>query len=134
MNDRMERKDEASEYKIIIKIIEIEIPEGKKEFFASVKYFVLEVMDLAIDCYDPKSLFTNAMSLCAFEAVEANLRNQKFERLVWEGSIGLFFKEFQCIREGSYDPIAFLNLNFTEEIARYRNVLENNYFVHIPKA
>ena len=134
MTDQMGKKDEASESKIIIKLIEIEIPEEKKEFFASVKYFVLEVMNLAIDCYDPKRLFITAMSLCAVEAVEANLKKQEFERLVWEGAIGLFFKEFQCVREGSYDPIAFLNLNFKEEIARYRNVLENNYSVHIPKA
>ena len=134
MTDQMGKKDEASESKIIIKLIEIEIPEEKKEFFASVKYFVLEVMNLAIDCYDRKRLLTTAMSLCAVEAVEANLRKQEFERLVWEGAIGLFFKEFQCVREGSYDPIAFLNLNFKEEIARYRNDLENNYSLHIPKA
>jgi len=132
MTDRFKQMKDGETIKIIVSRTEIEIPREKKEFLAYVSIFVLEVMELATEVYDQKQLLTNALQLCTMEAADAFLKDQYFEGIIWEWAIGLFFKEFRSLKDGSYDPLAFLKLNFDEEISEYRKKLAN-FYLHIPE-
>lgn len=133
MNDQTKKENDGNKSKIIVSITEIEIPEEKKEFLAYVSCFVLESMELSADVRDQKYFLSNGLQLCVMEAVEAILKDKYFEGIIWEGAIGRFLKEFRSLKDGSYDPLAFLKLNFEEEISRIRRDLAS-YDLHIPEA
>lgn len=120
--------------KLVVTKTEIEIPEEKKEFFAHVGGFVLRVMADASGGYNPEHLLSIGLHIASLQAVQAILKKQEFECLVWEGAVNLFFKEFRSLKEGRYDPIAYLNINFETEINKYRIELSENYGVHVPKS
>ena len=132
MTDRTKQMKDEETLKIVVSKIEIEIPREKKEFLAYVSIFVLEVMELATEVYDQKQLLTSALQLCAMEAADAFLKDKYFEGIIWEGAIGSFLKQFSSLKDGSYDPFAFLKLNFAEEISDYIKKL-TNYDLHIPE-
>ena len=133
MNDQTKKENDGNKSKIIVSITEIEIPEEKKEFLAYVSCFVLESMELSADVRDQKYFLSNGLQLCVMEAVEAILKDKYFEGIIWEGAIGRFLKEFRSLKDDSYDPLAFLKLNFEEEISRIRRDLAS-YDLHIPEA
>ncbi len=133
MTDRTKKTNDSNTFKMSISKIEIEIPAEKKEFFTHVSAFVLQVMAAAADGYNPEHFLSIGLHVSNLEAVQANLKRQEFERLVWEAAVNLFFKEFRSLRDGNYDPLAYLNLNFENEIMKYRNELAENYDIHVPK-
>ena len=123
MTDPEKKVNDGNTSRIIVSKTKIEIPEEQKDLLAHVSCYVLEAMELSTDVHDQKHFLTNSLQVYVMEAVEAILKDRDFERIVWEGGIGLFLEEFQGTREGRYDPLAFLNLTFAEEISICRNEL-----------
>ena len=133
MSDGTKKTNDSNSFKMFINKIEIEIPEEKKDFIAQMSAFVLQVMVAAADGYNPEHFLSIGLHVSNLEAVQSILKRQEFECLVWEGAVNLFFKEFRSLSDGSYDPLAYLNLDFENEIMKYRNELAENYDIHVPK-